>query len=117
MPSPYANPYGSLTKVNVRGPSAAQQAQDKKKSNDADLMRMIGQWAPVAGTALGGVVGGLAGGGAGAVPGMAIGGSLGGLAGSMLNSGADAQTRDAEEADLARRRKLAALQQVSSLLR
>lgn len=122
--SPYANPYGSLTKVDVKGPSADEQQKAKDAGGAADLMRLLAGAAPVAGTAIGALVGGLAGGvptaGAGAFPGAAagasIGGGLGKLAGNALEGGADAATRESEEKDIARRRKLEALQRVAGLL-
>ncbi len=117
MPSPYANPYGALTKVDVKGPSPQEQAKAKKSAADADLMRTIGAWAPVVGGGLGGLVGGLATGGAGIVPGMAAGAGLGQLAGAGLGAAADGATRGDEEADLARRKKLEALQQMAFLAR
>jgi hypothetical protein len=117
MPSPYANPYGSLTKVDVKGPSAKEQEQAKRNAGTADLMRTIGSWAPVVGGGLGGLVGGLATGGAGIVPGMAAGAGLGQLAGAGLGAAADGQTRGDEEADLSRRKKLEALQQMAFLAR
>jgi hypothetical protein len=123
MASPYANPYGSLTKVNVQGPTPEEQAKAKQGAANADLLRMLGSAAPVVGTALGGVAGGLlgmAGGPAGALggasAGASIGSALGGLGGNALNGAADGQTREAEEKDLARRRKLDALQQVMGLI-
>lgn len=123
MASPYANPYGNLTKVNVQGPSAAEQAKAKQGSANADLLRMLGGAAPVVGGVGGALVGGLlgaAGGPAGilggAESGSKIGGALGGLGGNALNAGADMQTREAEEADLSRRRRLEALQKVAGLL-
>jgi hypothetical protein len=123
MASPYANPYGSLTKVNVQGPTPEEQAKAKQGSANADLLRMLGSAAPVVGTALGGVAGGLlgmAGGPAGALggasAGASIGSALGGLGGNALNGAADMQTRESEEKDIARRRKLEALQQVMGLV-
>lgn len=123
MASPYANPYGSLTKVNVQGPTPEEQAKAKQGSANADLLRMLGSAAPVVGTALGGVAGGLlgmAGGPAGALggasAGASIGSALGGLGGNALNGAADGQTRESEEKDIARRRKLEALQQVMGLI-
>lgn len=131
MKSPYANPYGSLTKVDVQGPSPEEQAKAKQGSANADLLRMLGSAAPVVGTALGGVAGGLLGaaggaalgpGGAavgalgGAAKGAGIGSALGGLGGNALNGAADMQTRESEEKDIARRRKLEALQQVMGLV-
>ena len=120
MPSPYANPYGALTKVDVKGPSAQEQAQAKRNAGTSDLMRTIGAWAPAVGAGLGGLVGGLAtipAGGAGIVPGMAAGAGLGNLASAGLGAGADAMTRPDEEADLARRKKLEALQQMAFMAR
>ena len=123
MASPYANPYGNLTKVNVQGPSPAEQAKAKQGSANADLLRMLGGAAPVVGSAVGGIAGGLLGmaGGplgalGGASTGASLGGALGSLGGNALNAGADMQTREAEEADLSRRRKLEALQKVAGLL-
>jgi hypothetical protein len=123
MKSPYANPYGSLTKVDVQGPSPEEQAKAKQGSANADLLRMLGSAAPVVGTALGGVTGGLlgmAGGPAGALAGASagagIGSQLGQLGGNALGGAADMQTRESEEKDLARRRKLDALQQVMGLI-
>lgn len=123
MASPYANPYGNLTKVNVQGPSAAEQAKAKQGSANADLLRMLGGAAPIVGTVGGGIAGGLlglAGGPAGALggasAGASLGNALGSLGGNALNAGADMQTREAEEADLTRRRRLEALQKVAGLL-
>jgi|GEM_PF-3263105 len=123
MASPYANPYGNLTKVNVQGPSAAEQAKAKQGSANADLLRMLGGAAPIVGTVGGGIAGGLlglAGGPAGALggasAGASLGNALGSLGGNALNAGADMQTREAEEADLSRRRRLEALQKVAGLL-
>lgn len=123
MKSPYANPYGSLTKVDVQGPSPEERAKAEQGSANADLLRMLGSAAPVVGGALGGVAGGVlgaAGGPAGILGGVEsgakIGSALGGLGGNALNGAADGQTREAEEKDIARRRKLEALQQVMGLV-
>ena len=120
MPSPYANPYGALTKVDVKGPSAKEQERAKRNAGTSDLMRTIGSWAPVVGGALGALGGGLAtlpAGGVGAGPGMALGSGLGGLAATGLGAAADGMTRPDEEADLARRKKLEALQQMAFMAR
>jgi hypothetical protein len=119
MPSPYANPYGDLTKVNVQGPSTSERRKAKSAGASADLLRLLGGVAPavggIAGTAIGAGLGSLAG-GIGAAPGAAIGGAIGGGAGSMLGAGlgygADKQVEPYEEADMARRRRLDAIKQV-----
>lgn len=119
MPSPYANPYGDLTKVNVQGPSADERRKAKSAGASADLLRLLGGVAPavggIAGTAIGAGLGSMAG-GIGAAPGAAIGGAIGGGAGSMLGAGlgygADKQVEPYEEADMARRRRLDAIKQV-----
>lgn len=123
MASPYANPYGSLTKVDVKGPSADERKRAEEASGSADLLRLLSSAAPIAGTAIGTAIGAAAGapaGGIGAIPGAAIGGAIGGgvgnLAGSALSSGADNQTREFEEKDLARRRRLEAIQRVAGML-
>lgn len=79
--------------------------QEKKKDEQADWMRFLGDVAPAAGTALGGVAGALIGGiptgGIGAAPGAAlgatIGGGLGSAAGTALGSGADQMTSGYED--------------------
>lgn len=120
MPSsPYANPYGNLTKVDVRGPSAEERRKAKSAGASADLLRMLGAAAPavggLAGTAIGAGIGSMAG-GIGAAPGAAIGGAIGGGAGQMLGAGlgygADQQVQPYEEADMARRRRLDAINRV-----
>jgi hypothetical protein len=104
--------------------SRAMTPQEKKKDEQADWMRFLGDVAPAAGTAIGGLggaglgalAGGLAGlplgpggaligGGAGALmggmmgagPGSQIGGSLGGAASAALGSGADQMTSGYED--------------------
>jgi hypothetical protein len=116
MASPYANPYGSLTKVNVQGPSAQEREGAKKAGGAADLMRLLAGAAPLVGAGVGALAGGLPTGGIGAAPGMAIGGALGSLAGSALGGGADQMTQGYEDKDIERRRKLEALQRVAGLL-
>jgi hypothetical protein len=116
MASPYANPYGSLTKVNVQGPSAQEREGAKKAGGAADLMRLLAGAAPLVGAGIGAIAGGVPTGGIGAGPGMAIGGGLGSLAGAALGGGADMMTQGYEDKDIERRRKLEALQRVAGLL-
>ena len=119
MPSPYANPYGDLTKVNVKAPGANERRKAQSAGAASDLMRFLGGVAPavggLAGTAIGAGIGSMAG-GIGAAPGAAIGGAIGGGAGQMLGGalgyGADKQVEPFEEADMARRRRLDAIKQV-----
>lgn len=112
MPSPYANPYGNLTKVNVRGPSAEERRKAKSAGASADLLRMLGAAAP----AVGGLAGTAIGAGLGGPAGAAIGGAIGGGAGQMLGAGlgfaGDKAVEPYEEADLARRRRLDAINRV-----
>lgn len=120
MASPYANPYGDLTKVNVRGPSDEERRRAKGAGASADLLRMLGAVAPAAGGLIGGGIGALAGGlptaGVGAAPGAALGATLGAGAGQMVGAGlgfgADKAVEPYEEADLSRRRRLDAINRV-----
>jgi len=104
MPSPYANPYGDLTKVNVKGPSPEERRKAQGAGASADLLRLLGSAAPVAG--------GLIGLGVGGPVGAAVGSGIGGLVGAGANYGADQAVRPYEEADLSRRRRLDAINRV-----
>ncbi len=85
--------------------SRAMTPQEKKKDEQADWMRFLGDVAPAAGTALGGVAGGMLGTfaapgigtAAGAGLGATIGGGLGSAAGTALGSGADQMTSGYED--------------------
>lgn len=120
MASPYANPYGDLTKVNVRGPSDDERRKAKSAGASADLLRMLGAVAPAAGgligTGIGALGAGLVSGGMGAPAGAALGGTLGAGAGQMVGAGlgfgADKAVEPYEEADLSRRRRLDAINRV-----
>lgn len=116
MASPYANPYGKLTNVNVHGPSAEEREGANKAGASADLMRMLAGAAPAVGGLVGVGAGALLGGPAGAGLGGAVGSGLGQVAGAGLEAGADSQTRPYEEADLSRRRRLDAVNRVLSSL-
>lgn len=112
MPSPYANPYGNLTKVDVRGPSAEERRKAKSAGASADLLRMLGAAAPAVGGLAGTAIGAGLGGPAGAAIGGAIGGGAGQMLGAGLGFGADQQVQPYEEADMARRRRLDAINRV-----
>lgn len=87
--------------------------QEKKKDEQADWMRFLGDVAPAAGTALGGVAGGLLGTfaapaigtAAGAGLGATIGGGLGSAAGTALGSGADQMTSGYEDEEANKRQQ------------
>lgn len=111
MASPYANPYGDLTKVNVKGPSPEERRKAQGAGASADLLRLLGAAAPVAGGLIGAGVGSIVP-GAGTALGGAIGSGIGGLAGAAANYGADQAVRPYEEADLSRRRRLDAINRV-----
>lgn len=99
---PYAKRFDKFKGMgNVSGPSAREQKDAQQASGVADVMRLLGGLAPAAGTGIGAIVGGPAG--------AAIGGALGQVGGGLLSGGADMATRKYEDADLARREKLAAL--------
>lgn len=100
MTSPYA--------VKIPSMRSAPPADPKRKEAEgrADLLRLLGSAAPIAGTAIGGIAGGLLGagaGGVGAIPGAAAGAGIGGGIGQGLaglaGAGADQQTREFEEDD------------------
>lgn len=101
-------------------------AGEKKNQGDSDFWRFVGDVAPAAGTALGGVAGALIGGiptgGMGAAPGAALGASLGGAlgqAGGALATG-QADHLTAEQEDRRRNqadRKSALLQAFLSMKR
>lgn len=112
MASPYANPYGNLTRVNVQGPSTDERQKAEKASASADLLRLLGAAAPAAGGLIGAGVGALAGGPAGAALGGSLGSGAGQIAGAGLNYGADQSVRPYEEADMSRRRRLDAINRV-----
>ena len=93
--------------------SRAMTPQEKKKDEQADWMRFLGDVAPAAGTALGGVAGGLLGTfaapaigtAAGAGLGATIGGGLGSAAGTALGSGADQMTSGYEDEEANKRQQ------------
>ena len=84
---------------------------EKKKDEQADWMRFLGDVAPAAGGVLGGIGGGLAGTflapgigtAAGAGLGASIGGGLGSMAGTALNAGADHATSGYEDEEANKR--------------
>lgn len=106
--SPYANPFGDTSGFRVKGPSRKEQMEAEKRGGAADLMRLLGQAAPV----VGGGIGLLAGGPLGA----GIGSGIGSMVGAGLGYGADQTVRGDEEADLARRKRIEAAQRVAGLI-
>lgn len=104
MTSPYAQPFGNLTKVDVKGPSDRERRRGEQASNQSQLLRLLSSAAPAAGSVIGTALGGPAGG--------VLGGGIGGIVGALGGGAADEMTRPYEEADLKRRAKLKAIQSV-----
>lgn len=119
MMNPYKQPYEQFKGMGrVAGPSAAERRQQQQASGMADILRMLGNAAPAAGTALGAGIGGLIGagaGGVGALPGASIGGAIGGglgqMAGGLAESGAGMAERPTLERQQARDRQIEMLLQ------
>jgi hypothetical protein len=111
MPSPYASQYDSAP----RNPAPPKRRKGREQAEaGAGLLRMLGQAAPMVGTAAGGLIGagiGSMAGGVGAIPGATlgsgIGGALGGALGGAAGAGAGEMERPYADDDLeaeARRR-------------
>ena len=121
MPSPYASPYASAPKTPMPKARKGREQADQ----GAGLLRMLGQAAPMLGTAAGGLIGagiGSMAGGVGAIPGATlgsgIGGALGGAAGGLANAGAGEMERpfaeDDSEREARRRLTMSILSQMRS---
>ena len=116
--SRYSDANAAYAKLGVPMASKAERRARKSASGNADILRLLANMAPMAGTAIGGIAGGVIGAagagvptaGAGAVPGWiagagagsAIGGAAGQAVGSALDSGADSMTKEYEEKQAAR---------------
>ena len=107
--SRYSDANAAYAKLGVPMASKAERRGRKQASGNADILRLLANMAPMAGTAIGGIAGGVIGagaGGVGAIPGAAAGSAIGGAAGqavgSALGSGADSMTKEYEEKQAAR---------------
>lgn len=116
--SRYSDANAAYAKLGVPMASKAERRARKSASGNADILRLLANMAPMAGTAIGSIAGGVVGAagagvptaGAGAVPGWiagagaggAIGGAAGQAVGSALDSGADSMTKEYEEKQAAR---------------
>lgn len=121
MSSPYADRY----KDSPRAKPPKQRPGREKAEQGAGLLRMLGQAAPMVGTAAGGLIGagiGSMAGGVGAIPGATlgsgIGGALGGALGGAAGAGAGEMERpyqdDDMEAEARRRLTMSVLQNMRS---
>jgi hypothetical protein len=109
MANPYSQPYEQFRGMGkVAGPSAEERRKQKESQGMADILRMLGQVAPMAGSAIGGALG-AAGGPLGMAGGAALGGSIGQAAGSLAGAGADMAERGALERQQERDRQIGLL--------
>lgn len=98
--SRYDKKYEPLHDINVDAfqpgkepdPSYRLTNEDKKTRKDADMWSLIGDIAPLAGGAIGGIGGAFLGGPVGAAAGGVIGGGLGSAIGAGLHGQSDAET-------------------------
>ena len=107
--SRYSDANAGYAKLGVPMASKAERRARKSASGNADILRLLANMAPMAGTAIGGIAGGVigaAGGPGGAIAGAGAGGAIGGAAGqavgSAMGSGADSMTKEYEEKQAAR---------------
>jgi len=102
--SPYASRYADTPKTQM----PKQRKGREQAEQGAGLLRMLGQAAPLVGTAAGGLIGAGLGGPAGAMLGSGIGSALGGAAGGLATGGAAEMERPYAEDDAEReaRRRL-----------
>lgn len=106
----YQKPYAGFSGIGkVAGPTPQQQREAEQASGTADIVRLLSNLAPLAGTAIGAGIGSVVP-GAGTMAGAALGGAAGQAVGGLGNAGADMLTRKAEDEDARRQAKIAALQ-------
>lgn len=125
MANPYTQPYEQFRGMGkVAGPSAQERRKQQQSQGMADILRMLGNAAPAAGTAIGGLLGAFGGGALGAIGGPAgaavggglgkeggakLGGDIGQFVGSLAGGGADMAERDSLERQQERDRQIGLL--------
>lgn len=122
---PYTSPYASKWQGRSLGGPEVQDPRGRSGAEgSARLMQMLGQWAPLAGTAVGGIAGGIIGagaGGVGAIPGAVSGAGLGNAAGQALGAGlgfaGDETMKPYDEAEARRRARQQAIAETLAQLR
>lgn len=119
--SPYASRYANSPSTPMPKPRKGREQAE----GGAGLLRMLGQAAPLVGTAAGGLIGagiGSLGGGVGAIPGATLGSGIGGALGGALGGAATAGASEMErpfaeqdsEAEARRRLTMSILSQMRS---
>lgn len=95
----YANRYASMYKPDLSFMRETPQ-NDADARARANAMKMLGQAAPLAGSAVGGAIGFAAGGPAGMTTGAGMGKDVGGVVGSAVSNGADSTLDPIREREL-----------------